>query len=173
MTEAAPAAVPATPSPSPGQAAASDILGNGMRAMEMARAEIETLKGDKDFYKLLQAKDPAATQRWSNLHKAGYPAPVSVATPEDVGAQAAARNEEQWNSYLAACKALFPLTPEQEAEIRNGVIRADLHQQAREQKDRLVKDKEFYKRLMAGDGEANKRWGLLLCALSLRPVQPA
>ena len=45
------------------------------------------------------------------------------------------------------------------------------HQWARQKKDRLIKDRSFYRRLLDGDREANRQWGLLTSLLALRPVK--
>jgi hypothetical protein len=102
-----------------------------------------------------------------------YSAPVQVASVDDVNAQAAARSEEIWNGYIGALKQRFPLTSEQEAEIRSGVISAEAHAFAREEKDRLLKDRSFGRKVLDGDPEANKKWGLITSMLSLRPVRRA
>ncbi len=52
-------------------------------------------------------------------------------------------------------KQQFSLTAEQEAEIRGGVISATAHDWAGEEKERLIKDKGFYRRLLDGDRAAN------------------
>jgi hypothetical protein len=137
-----------------------------------ARAKIEELKSSKQFGKKLLSKDPASFAEWTGLHKTGFPSPLQIVTTEDVALQAAARNNEQFNKYIGWMKQLFPLTPDQENEIKGGVIRADLHQEAKEIKDRLIRDAAFRRKLLDGDIESNKKWGTLLCALSLRPVQP-
>jgi hypothetical protein len=172
MTEAAAAPALATTPPAPAPAVGtSDLLGAQL-SPDAAREQIEARKSDKEFYKLLQEKDPAATKHWYDLHKAGYPTPQAVASVEDVNSQAAARNAEQWNNYFVWLKQQFALTPENEAELRGGVIRADLHEWAKEEKDRLVKDKGFYRKLLDGDREAKDKWERIKLMLSLRPVKP-
>lgn len=56
--------------------------------------------------------------------------------------------------------------PEQEAEIRGGVVRADIHDWARGKKDRLIMDRDFRRHLLDGDREAGAKWGLTLASLS-------
>jgi hypothetical protein len=51
------------------------------------------------------------------------------------------------------------------------VVDEKSHQWAREEKDRLIKDRSFYRRLLDGDREANRQWGLLTSLLALRPVK--
>ena len=46
-----------------------------------------------------------------------------------------------------------------------------VHRAAIEEKDRLIKDRAFYRRLLDGDREANRQWGLLTSLLALRPVK--
>ncbi|MFZ0373019.1 MAG: hypothetical protein WAL39_06860 [Xanthobacteraceae bacterium] len=76
-----------------------------------------------------------------------------------------------WNAHIADLKSRFPLTEQQEAEIRSGVVDEKSYQWAREEKDRLVRSKEFYRKLMDGDRAANRDWGLITSILSLRPVK--
>ena len=62
------------------------------------------------------------------------------------------------------------LTEVQELEIRAGVVDERVHRAAVEEKDRLIKDRAFYRRLLS-DREANRQWGLLTSLLALRPVK--
>lgn len=161
----APAAAPPT---------AGDLLAAPMTP-EAARQAIEERKADKDFYKRLSGNDAelkaAAMAEWTKLHQTAYPAPQQIASTEDVNSQAAARNAERWNSYIGSLKTRFPLSAEQEAEIRGGVIPAEAHAWAREEKDRLIKDPGFRTKLLSGDRAANRDWGLVTSMLSLRPVK--
>jgi hypothetical protein len=141
-----------------------------------ARAEIETLKADKQFYETLQAeKDRGgpAHQKWAELHARGFPAPTAVASQDDVNAQANARNEQQWNTFFSGLRQQWSITPEQEAEMRAGVIREDLHKLALEQRALMIKDKAFYRRLLDGDMAAKEKWSRTIAAISLRPVKAA
>jgi hypothetical protein len=138
---------------------------------EAALAQIETLKADKDFYNKLKQQDPAAHAQWHGLHKAAYPIPPAVGSMDDVNNQAAQRNAEQMNTFIASMRARWPMTPEMEQEIRGGVIREEFHKQAQEEKDRLIKDREFRRKLLDGDRAANEHWGRTIAALSLRPVR--
>ena len=111
-----------------------------------ARATIELRKGDKDFYKALVAERASgvagpANQEWAALHKAGYPSPPAITSQADVDNQAAGRNAEKWDLYIADLKSRFPLSAEQETEIRGGIIDERAYQWAREEKDRLIKDR--------------------------------
>ena len=165
---APPAAAPPTAAPTVGT---TDLLGAQL-SPEAAREQIASRISDKEFGKRLLAKEPAAFAEWSALHKAAYPSAQQIASAEDVNSQAAARNEEQWNTYFGWLKQRFALTPENEAEIRGGVIRSEIHQWAREEKDRLIHDKGWYKRLLDGDRQASADWERIKLMLSLRPVKP-
>lgn len=55
--------------------------------------------------------------------------------------------------------------------MRTGVIREDLHRLALEQRDLMVKDKAFYRRLLDGDMAAKEKWGRIIAAVGLRPVK--
>jgi hypothetical protein len=149
---------------------ASDLI-SGQMTTEAAQQQISARINDADFRNRLLQKEEAASAEWSNLHKAAYPAPVHVTSVDDVNAQAAARNEQMWSGYIGALKQRFSLTSEQEAEIRGGVIRADFHQWAREEKDRLIKDPSFRRKLLDGSRAENQQWGMITSMLSLRPMQ--
>jgi hypothetical protein len=141
-----------------------------------AREEIKSRIGDRDFYKALIAERERgnygpASQAWAELHKRGYPAATAITSAEDVAKQQDGRAAEQWNSYISALKQRFPLSPNQEAELREGVINEDLHRWASEEKARVTRDKAFYRRLLDGDRGAAQQWGLLTSMLSLRPVK--
>jgi hypothetical protein len=167
MTEAATAsATPAAPLPSAAPTLPSEAVA--------ARERIEVLKGDKDFFGRLNSTDQgvkqAALQEWTALHKTGFPAPAPV-DAEAYGAQVAARSAQQWNEYMGWLKQRIALTPEQETEIRGGVVREETHRWAREERDRLVKDRAFYRRLMDGDRQATKDWEIVKLLIGLRPVK--
>jgi hypothetical protein len=155
------------PAPAP---TASDLTGQTL-APEAARARIEELKGNKEFYAKIQQKDLAAHREWRELHRQGYPAAVQVASVEDVQSQEAQRNAEQWNGYIAAVKAQFPLTAEQETEIRSGVVDARVRDWAENEKQRMLKDRGFRTKYFDGDRAAAKDWGLVVQILSLKPVR--
>ena len=173
MSEPAPspAAEPAAPAAAPAAVATSDLVSIGGLTPEAAREQIASLIHDKDFGKLLMARDPDAMSRWSQLHKAGHPAPQAVASADDVNAQAAARNAEVWDLNIAHLKTRLPLSATQENEIRSGVVDEQSYRWAQEEKARVIKDRAFYKRLMDGEQAANTQWGLLTALLSLRPVK--
>jgi hypothetical protein len=63
------------------------------------------------------------------------------------------------------------VTPEQEAEMRGGVVREEFRNWALEQRDLLVKDKAFYRRLLDGDMAAKEKWGRVVALIGLRPVK--
>jgi hypothetical protein len=143
-----------------------------------ARAEIETLKADKTFYKsLLEEKEKGITgpanQKWADLHKRGWPLPTGIASESDANAEASARNEKEWSTFIAALGTQWQITPEQIAELRSGVIREDLHKLALQQRDLMVRDKIFYRKLLDGDMAAKEKWQRVIAAISLRPVKAA
>jgi hypothetical protein len=158
---------PAAPAPSPPHS-------NVPLEPEAARARIEVLKGDKDFFGRLSSSDQAvkqaALQEWTALHQAGFPAPAPVDAAA-YGVQVAARSAQQWNEYMGWLKQRIALTPEMEAEVRNGVVREETWRWAREEKDRLVKDRAFYRRLMDGDRKATEDWERIKLLVGLRPVK--
>jgi hypothetical protein len=134
-----------------------------------ARAEIETLKADKSFYKrLVVDKEPAANQKWAELHSKGWPTVPGVSSQNDVNAQVEARRAEQWNGFFAALG--WSPTPEQQAEMKAGVVREDIHKIALERRDAMIKDKVFYRRYLDGDRAAKEEWGKVIAVVGLRPV---
>ena len=52
-----------------------------------------------------------------------------------------------------------------------GVVDERVHRAAVEEKDRLIKYRAFYRRLLDGDREANRQWASLTSLLALRPVK--
>ncbi len=114
-----------------------------------------------------------ASQQWAGLHKTGYPSAPAIASQADIDGQAAARHVEWMNMHIADLKTRCPLTEQQELEIRSGIVDEASHRWAREEKERLIKDKSFYRRLLDGDRTANKEWNLLISLLALRPVKRA
>jgi hypothetical protein len=141
-----------------------------------ARETIKNLIGDRKFFEQLKSERERgvmgeACQKWTGLHKIGWPSPTAPTSVEDAAKQEDARAAEMWNAHIGALKQRFPITPPQEAELRGGVINADLRQWAVEEKDRLVKDRGFYLKLLNGDRTAAQQWGLLTSMLSLRPVK--
>ena len=171
-------AAPAAPSAPKWQPAGFPVAPAAFDAPEAvaARATIEQRKGDKDFYKALVAERERgiagpANQEWATLHKTGYPSAPAITSQADVDSQVASRNAELWNAHIADLKSRFPLTEQQEAEIRSGVVDEKSHKWAREEKDRLIKDRGFYRRLLDGDRAAIRDWGLLTSLLALRPVK--
>jgi hypothetical protein len=194
MTDSSVAISPAAPgigasdllngSPAPAapawQPAGMPVAPPAFRAPEAAaaRATIEQRKGDKDFYKAMVAERERgvmgpASQEWAALHKTGYPSPPAIQSQADIDQQATGRNAEMWNSYIADLKTRFPLTEQQEAEIRSGIVDEKSHKWAQEEKARLIKDRAFYRRYLDGDRAAIKDWGLLTSLLALRPVKRA
>jgi hypothetical protein len=168
------AAATQSPPPAPAWQPAAPVGYDAPEAVS-ARAEIKTKIGDREFYKPMMAERERgvtgpASQAWSDLHKKAFPSPAAVTSQDDVNAQASARNEERFNAYLAALKQRFPLTADQDNEIRAGMINEGVHAWAREEKDRLIKDREFRTKLLNGSRAENLHWGLVTTALSLRPV---
>jgi hypothetical protein len=140
--------------------------------VDQARETIQKKIHDADFGSKLLAGDAAARAEWEGLHKRGFPTPTQVSSTEDVNNQQAARNAEGWNQYIGWMRQQWKLTPEQEAEIRGGVIREQDHNWAKEEKARLIKDRGFYEKLMNGDRGARESWGRVNAMLALRPVKP-
>ena len=172
---AAPGAQPAPPSFMPAGFPVAPAAFDAPEAAA-ARAEIKDKIADKEFYKSLIAERGSgvtgpASLAWAELHKRGYPSAPAITSQADVDSQAANRNAELWNAHLADLRSRFPLTEAQELEIRAGVVDERVHRAAVEEKDRLIKDRAFYRRLLDGDREANRQWGLLTSLLALRPVK--
>jgi hypothetical protein len=141
-----------------------------------ARAEVETLKADKTFYKsLLEEKERGVSgpinQKWADLHRRGWPSPTAVSSQDDVNAQVSARTEEQWNTFFSGLRTQWSVTPEQMAEMRAGVVREEYRNWALEQRDLLVKDKIWYRKLLDGDIAAKERWARVIALIGLRPVK--
>jgi len=141
-----------------------------------ARAEIKSKISDKEFYKALVAERERgitgpASQAWSGLHAKGYPAATAVTSQADVDNQAAGRNAQAWDGYIQALKQRTDLSEAQIAEIRSGVVNETAYAWAREEKDRLIKDRSFRTKLLDGDRQANRDWTLVTSILSLRPVR--
>jgi hypothetical protein len=65
----------------------------------------------------------------------------------------------------------WQITPEQEAELRAGVVREDIRNLALQQRDLMVKDKAFYRRLLDGDMAAKEKWQRVIAVIGLRPVK--
>ena len=141
-----------------------------------ARAMIKEKIEDKEFYKSMIAERERgefgpACQLWGELHRKGHPSGPAIASQADVDDQASNRNNEMMNAHIANLKTKFSMTPEQEAEIRGGVVDERAYRWAQEEKQLLIKDKVFYRRLLDGDRAANRDWGLITSILSLRPVR--
>jgi hypothetical protein len=143
-----------------------------------ARAEIDSLKGDRDFYQALKAEKERgisgpASQRWQGLHAKGYPASTQVGSQADVDSQASARVEKEWSSFFSGLGQQWAVTPEQIAEIRGGVVREEIRNYAIQQIELMQKDKTFYRRLLDGDMAAKEKWGRMVAIKGLRPVKGA
>lgn len=150
---------------------ANELLNSQPSSPEAARATIAERIADREFGKRLLEKDPAASKEWSDLHKAGYPAAPAPTSPQEVNSQHAGRNEQAWNDHISALRQRFPLTDAQVQEIRGGMINAEAYQFALDEKNRMVRDKGFYRKLLDGDREAARQWGAVTLALGLRPVK--
>jgi hypothetical protein len=143
-----------------------------------ARAEIKEKIQSKEFYKSLIAERERgvtgpASQLWASLHAQGYPAPRQVASTEDVAAQQDARTNEQWNKYFAWINESFQLTPENIAELKAGVVRADVWEWAKAEKQRLIADRGWRRRFFEeGDRTAKEQWSRVTLLLGLKPVKP-
>jgi hypothetical protein len=141
---------------------------------QAARETIAARISDKEFGKRLLSNDQdvkqAARAEWDALHKTAYPAPLQITSINDVNDQAAGRAAEHWNSYIGSLKQKFPLTAEQEAEIRGGQVIAAVFEWAKDQKAQMLADREFRTKVLQGNRAANKEGGLITQILSLRPV---
>jgi hypothetical protein len=139
-----------------------------------ARARIDELKADKAFYQKLQAESDRgvsgeARQEWNRLHAVGFPSPTSISSQADIDSQAAARAEQHWNSYLSTIKQDIPhLTEQQEEEIRAGVTNQVSRDWALREKDRMIKDPSFRRKLLDGGRAEREDWArvnaILRCA---------
>jgi hypothetical protein len=88
---------------------------------------------------------PALGRSYVDLERGRYYR-RKVASIEGVNAQAAARHAEQWSGYIAAVKQQFPLSPEQETEIRGGVVDSRVREMGRDESE-LVGTEHFPKGL--------------------------
>jgi hypothetical protein len=175
VTDTAPAPAPTATTPG-----ATDLINSDHAAMFAARAEIDSLKADKDFAKLLLSKVDqgaiappevlAAKQRWAELHKKGYPPVVEIRSPSDALQQQEQRNTAAMDEYIQHVKTKIPLTEQQEREIRSGRISKADRQWAVEEKERCMREANFLARYRASDRDVVERWNYLLQMLSLRPV---
>ena len=141
-----------------------------------ARAMIKEKIEDKEFYKSMIAERERgefgpACQLWGELHRKGHPSGPAIASQADVDDQASNRNNEMMNAHIANLKTKFSITDAEEAEIRGGTVDERAYRWAQEEKQLLIKDKAFYRRLLDGDRAANRDWGLITSILSLRPVR--
>jgi hypothetical protein len=141
-TTASPPPAPSAPPPPPSfMPAGMPVAPPAFNAPEAvaARVTIEQRKGDKDFYKAMVAErergvSGPASEEWAGLHKIGYPAPIATASQADIDSQAAARHAEFMNLHIADLKTRCPLTDQQEAEIRSGVVDEVSHRWAQEER---------------------------------------
>jgi hypothetical protein len=141
-----------------------------------ARDAIKAKIADKECYQALIAVRQRgvtglASQEWTGLHAKGWPAPTGATSQADVNMQAAARTEEQRGTLFTGLNAQWPATPENEAEIRGSVVREEIRNWAVQQRDLLVNDKAFYRRLLGGDMAAKEKWGRVVAIIGLRPVK--
>jgi hypothetical protein len=139
-----------------------------------ARAEIKAKIGDSEFYKSLKAEreqgvSGPASKAWSDLHRAGWPAPQAVTSPSDADAQEVARNEEMRNGFFAAMAPRIALTEQNKQELREGLVNKDLHAWAQDEKSRLIRDANFRRRLLDGDRAAAKDWSIVTLLLGMKP----
>jgi hypothetical protein len=137
---------------------------------EAARAEIETLKGDKAFYARLQQQEADAHARWRGLHARAYPTPSAITSEADVHNQAVARREQGWSDFLAWQRQLYGLNEEQLTEMRTGICTPEVRAWAVEEKERLLRDAAWHQRFKSGEREARNHWGRVVGILGLRPV---
>jgi hypothetical protein len=170
-----PLSPPAAASPSVAPAAspptAADLLSAPL-APEAARLQIDTLKGDKEFYARLNSDKAevkaAALEHWRTLHRNAFP-PAPTATPEDIhGNQEIMRRSERMESGLAALRAMGLTDPAALDEIRRSQPVAAAEQQfAREEITRLKQDKAWVRRYLDGDRAAREQFTRLHMVISL------
>jgi hypothetical protein len=144
----------------------SDVLGGGLSPAQ-AQAEINSLKSDTDFGKLLltkidhgQVAPPevvAAKAKWDALHKAAYPAPREYSADEIRSMPA--HHDAKRQAELLSAHGMRMLgegyTPQQVHQILGGrpipAAEREYHDQRFEV---LKKDVAFMQRWSAGDREA-------------------
>jgi hypothetical protein len=145
---------------------------------QAARAEIRTKIADRTFYETLKSERERgvtgpATTAWANLHKTGFPSATEIASQSDVDGQAAARDAEAWNGYVSTIKQDIPhLTEQQEAEIRAGITNQVSRDWALREKDRMIKDPSFRRKLLDGGRAEREDWARVNAILSMRVVRP-
>ena len=112
---------PAAPAPT-----ATDLLSAPL-TIEAARLQIDTLKGDKDFYGRLNSDKPeikaAALEEWRRLHSVAFPPPpqVTLENVKDIyGNQEVMRRSERMESGLAQLRQMGITDPASLDEIRRG-----------------------------------------------------
>jgi hypothetical protein len=179
MTDVAPSAAPASASeiltgqPAPGASieahqewmAQNRGVGPTLTPDE-AKARIQTLTADKDFYNKLKQHDAASHREWAALHKAAYASDASPAGQE------AARNAERMNSHVATLREVMPdMTPGMEAEIRAGVATKFSHDWAVRQVRLMIEDRAFrHDLLVEKKAEAREKWARINALAALRVV---
>ena len=141
-----------------------------------AQAEIKAKIGDSEFYKTLKAEKESgvsgpASKAWSDLHAIGWPMAPGVSSQDDVNAQASARNEKDWSTFIAALGTQWQITPEQISELRSGIVREDVRNIAIQRCDAMTLDKAFRRRLFDGDRQAKEEWSKVVAVIGLRPVK--
>jgi hypothetical protein len=171
----APAAPPAAPAWRPEGMPVTPAAFNEPAAIN-ARAEIKAKIGDRTFYETLKAErerglSGPASQAWANLHSIGWPMAPGVSSQDDVNAQASARNEKGWSTFVAALGTQWQITPEQIAELRAGVVREDIRNIALQRRDAMLTDAAWRRRFFDGDRMAKEEWGKVVSVLGLRPVK--
>jgi hypothetical protein len=155
--------------PPPAAPVASDL---GALTPEAAQAAIQSRINDKEFYARLTGIDAAlkaaASAEWSQLHRLAHPRPTDIASEADVALQAAARQAEEINHYLAAYLKIADLSPLQQEEIRTlKPIPAEAKQFAKAEIERMKRDKAFVRRVLDGDREATSVWSRMHIALAM------
>jgi hypothetical protein len=171
----APAAPPAAPAWRPEGMPVTPAAFNEPAAIN-ARAEIKAKIGDRTFYETLKAErerglSGPASKAWSDLHSIGWPMAPGVSFQDNVNAQASARNEKDWSTFVAALGTQWQITPEQIAELRAGVVREDIRNIALQRRDAMVSDKAFRRRLFDGDRLAKEEWSKVVAVIGLRAVK--
>jgi hypothetical protein len=127
-----------------------------------ARAAIQERQAE--FYdRMVVKKDPAALAEWTALHKAGNPRPSEINTAEDVKAYVATdegrRGYQAHQEHVSWLTREAQLTPQQQYDVNNRTPVSQAEKDwASAEIEAMKHDKEFYRRLNAGDRAAKSHW---------------
>jgi hypothetical protein len=175
----APAIAPAgaAPSPAPASSSVGGTPTYDSPSAEAARQTIRDRIADREFGARLLKREEAAMREWQSLHSAGFP-PLQQTTLENVQDLAAndelRRQSEQMESGIAALLKIADLTPRQQDEIRRQQPIAEWEQKvARQEIERLKRDKAWVRRYLEGGREENTTFTRLHQIISLPTARTA